>query len=243
MVPPRTVIREQILAATERVIAECGYAGATTKAIAKAARCSEGSLYNYFPDKRALFMECAFAQNAGLLDRLTSLPDRVGQATVDANLVELLEAMFVFQERLVPVLLTNWASGDHVTSARQHAEAAKEHALAARDQAREYARPRSARTPSPRPTHISATPTRPCTPRSPRSYAADRTGSLRPTSKASARSVASRADLDTDAAAWLLMSIPFNAAFLDTVKPGIEMPLGPHDRIARTVAVVLDGMR
>ena len=39
------------------------------------------------------------------------------------------------------------------------------------------------------------------------------------------------------------MSIPFNAAFLDTVKPGIEMPLGPHDRIARTVAVVLDGMR
>ena len=140
MVPPRTVIREQILAATERVIAECGYAGATTKAIAKAARCSEGSLYNYFPDKRALFMECAFAQNAGLLDRLTSLPDRVGQATVDANLVELLEAMFVFQERLVPVLLTNWASGDHVTSARQHAEAAKEHALVARDQAREYAR-------------------------------------------------------------------------------------------------------
>ena len=128
MVPPRTVIREQILAATERVIAECGYAGATTKAIAKAARCSEGSLYNYFPDKRALFMECAFAQNAGLLDRLTSLPDRVGQSTVDENLVELLEAMFVFQERLVPVLLTNWASGDHVTAARQHAEAAKEHA-------------------------------------------------------------------------------------------------------------------
>ena len=39
------------------------------------------------------------------------------------------------------------------------------------------------------------------------------------------------------------MSIPFNAAFIDTVKPGIDMPLGPHDRIARTVAVVVDGMR
>src|SRR3954466_12285278 len=99
MVPPRTVIREQILDAAERVIAQHGYAGATTKAIARAARCSEGSLYNYFPDKRALFVECAFAQNAGLLDTLTALPDRIGEATVTENLVELLEAMFSFQER------------------------------------------------------------------------------------------------------------------------------------------------
>src|SRR3954451_9776824 len=118
MVPPRTVIREQILAAAERVIAEYGYAGATTKAIARAAQCSEGSLYNYFPDKKALFVECAFAQNAGLLETLTSLPDRVGQATVSDNLVALLQAMFEFQERLVPVLLTNWAGGDHVAAAR-----------------------------------------------------------------------------------------------------------------------------
>ena len=55
MVPPRTVSREQILAAAERVVAERGYAGATTKAIAREAQCSEGSLYNHFPDKRELF--------------------------------------------------------------------------------------------------------------------------------------------------------------------------------------------
>ena len=242
MVPPRTVIREQILAATERVIAECGYAGATTKAIAKAARCSEGSLYNYFPDKRALFMECAFAQNAGLLDRLTSLPDRVGQSTVDENLVELLEAMFVFQERLVPVLLTNWASGDHVTAARQHAEAAKEHAVAARDQARDYARAIRKNPFAAPDMHLSD------------AHEAMHAALPEELRGGPHRLVAAylegereigrvRADLDTDAAAWLLMSIPFNAAFLDTVKPGIEMPLGPHDRIARTVAVVLDGMR
>ena len=52
-----------------------------------------------------------------------------------------------------------------------------------------------------------------------------------------------RADLDTDAAAWVLMGIPFSAAFFDTVKPDIDMPLAPSDRIARTVAVVVDGMR
>ncbi|HEY1741135.1 MAG TPA: TetR/AcrR family transcriptional regulator [Acidimicrobiia bacterium] len=242
MVPPRTVIREQILAATERVIAECGYAGATTKAIAKAARCSEGSLYNYFPDKRALFMECAFAQNAGLLDRLTSLPDRVGEATVDENLVELLEAMLAFQERLVPVLLTTWASADHVAAARQHAEAAKEHALAAREQAREYARA-VRKNPYGTPDahlHDAHEAMHAAIPEELRGGPHKLVAAYLEGERAIGRV---RADLDTDAAAWLLMSIPFNAAFLDTVKPGIDMPLGPHDRIARTVAVVIDGMR
>ena len=155
MVPPRTVTREQILAAAERVIAEHGYAGATTKAIARAARCSEGSLYNHFPDKKALFVECAFAQNSGLLDTLRTLPDRVGHGTLEANLTEVLEAMLVFQQRLVPLLLTNWASGDHVAAARGHAEAAREHARAAREHAT-----RCAATRSPIPTHTTPTSTR-----------------------------------------------------------------------------------
>ncbi|HEY1737928.1 MAG TPA: TetR/AcrR family transcriptional regulator [Acidimicrobiia bacterium] len=222
MVPPRTVIREQILAAAERVIAEFGYAGATTKAIAKAAHCSEGSLYNYFPDKRALFMECAFAQNAGLLDRLTSLPDRVGQATVDENLVELLEALLAFQRRLVPVLLTNWASGDHATGAHQHAEAAKP-----------YAAPETHMHDAHEAMHAAL-------PEELRGGPHRLIASYLDSERAIGRL---RADLDTDAAAWLLMSIPFNAAFLDTVKPNVDMPLGQHDRITRTVAIVVDGMR
>jgi AcrR family transcriptional regulator len=240
MVPPRTVIREQILAAAERVIAQYGYAGATTKAIAKAAHCSEGSLYNHFPDKRALFVECAFHQNAGLLDTLTALPDRVGEATVEENLVALLEAMLEFQHRLVPVLLTNWASGDHVTAAMQHAEAAKEHAVAAKYAAKELAR------------SVRRNPL--AMPSAPDPHEAMHAAMPEPLRGGPHKLIAAylegeralgrlRADLDTDAAAWLLMSIPFNAAFLDTVKPNIDVPLGPHDRIERCVAVVVGGMR
>jgi AcrR family transcriptional regulator len=240
MVPPRTVIREQILAAAERVIAEHGYAGATTKAIAKAAHCSEGSLYNHFPDKRALFVECAFHQNAGLLDTLTALPDQVGQATVEENLVALLEAMLEFQYRLVPVLLSNWASGDHVSAAMQHAEAAKEHAMAAKFAAKQMARA------------VGANPF--AAPSVPDAHEAMQAAMPEELRGGPHKLIAAylegecalgrlRTGLDTDAAAWLLMGIPFNAAFVDTVKPGIDMPLGPHDRIARSVAVVVDGMR
>lgn len=48
--------RQQILDAAERVFAAKGYRGATTREIAAAADVSEGTLYNYFADKRALFL-------------------------------------------------------------------------------------------------------------------------------------------------------------------------------------------
>ncbi len=233
MVPPRTVSREQILAAAERVIAERGYVGATTKAIARAAHCSEGSLYNHFPDKRGLFLACTIARNAGLLDPLRALPDRVGQGTVAENLTEMLEAMLAFQERLVPLLLTTWASGDHVGAALRHAEAAKEHARAVREQFKVMRNNPFAESDAHEALH------------------AHMPDDLRggPHKVIAAYLDAERAigrlreDVDVDAAAWVLMGIPFSAAFFDTVKPGIDMPLAPNERIARTVAVVVDGLR
>lgn len=48
--------RQQILDAAERVFAAKGYRGATTREIAAAADVSEGTLYNYFADKRTLFL-------------------------------------------------------------------------------------------------------------------------------------------------------------------------------------------
>ena len=48
--------RAQILEAAEAVFAAKGYHGATTREIAQAADVSEGTLYNYFANKRDLFI-------------------------------------------------------------------------------------------------------------------------------------------------------------------------------------------
>ncbi|TCK22188.1 TetR/AcrR family transcriptional regulator [Pseudonocardia endophytica] len=49
--------RERILDAAAHVFAEYGYAGGTTNRIAERARCSIGSLYQYFPNKDAILGE------------------------------------------------------------------------------------------------------------------------------------------------------------------------------------------
>ncbi len=46
----------EILAAAERVFNRCGYDRATTREIAAEAGVSEGTLYNYFPSKRAILL-------------------------------------------------------------------------------------------------------------------------------------------------------------------------------------------
>ena len=49
--------RMQILMGASQVFAEKGYHQATTKEIAKAAGVSEGTIYNYFANKRELLVE------------------------------------------------------------------------------------------------------------------------------------------------------------------------------------------
>jgi AcrR family transcriptional regulator len=50
---------EKILAAAERVFAKVGYEAATTNAIARAARTSIGSVYQFFPHKEAILQAVA----------------------------------------------------------------------------------------------------------------------------------------------------------------------------------------
>lgn len=55
---PATCLDEsQVLDATARVLRERGYDGTTIRAIAKQLSCAVGSIYRYFPDKRAL-LDC-----------------------------------------------------------------------------------------------------------------------------------------------------------------------------------------
>ncbi|MFI4860450.1 MAG: TetR/AcrR family transcriptional regulator [Phycisphaerales bacterium JB063] len=52
--PPTCLDESQVLDATARVLRERGYDGATIRAIARQLDCAVGSIYRYFPDKRAL---------------------------------------------------------------------------------------------------------------------------------------------------------------------------------------------
>jgi AcrR family transcriptional regulator len=102
IVPP-TRIRDQIVLAAQRLISERGLQGATTRAIAEAAGCAEGSIYRYFPDKHALFVECIGSRFPELLALFESLPSRAGTATVRKNLEELTVAVLQFYRALIPI--------------------------------------------------------------------------------------------------------------------------------------------
>jgi AcrR family transcriptional regulator len=202
MVPRSTITKAQIIEAAESVIAANGYAGATTRAIAQAAHCSEGSIYNHFPDKRGLFVQCALARNQGLVDIVRALPDQVGRSSVFANVLALLEAMLEFHRRLVPLLMTMWANGDEIRLP-PHPEA-------------------SANLPE--------------------EFAGGPHRIIAEYLEAERRAGRLRADLDCDAAAAVLMGLPFQRALLEHTHSGPPMPLEEHDYLPRTLAVVLDGM-
>ncbi len=82
-------VRELILAATARVIRERGLGGATTKAIAEEARCAEGSIYRYFPDKHALFIECVKEGFPEFIQMVETLPKLAGKGSARHHLEEL----------------------------------------------------------------------------------------------------------------------------------------------------------
>lgn len=82
--------RQQILEAAEELFAQHGYRGATTREIAAAADLSEGTLYNYFANKRDLFVGVML----GRTDELVSAIAGVQASSVEGAMVELLAGQF-----------------------------------------------------------------------------------------------------------------------------------------------------
>jgi len=96
--PVRAGTREEIIRATAELIAEGGFIAATTRAIALRARCAEGSIYRYFPDKHALFHAVLFEHFESFWVLLEELPERAGQGTIEGNLERVaLEALRFYQ--------------------------------------------------------------------------------------------------------------------------------------------------
>jgi AcrR family transcriptional regulator len=115
--------RARLIEATRSVVRKAGYAHASTRAIADAAGVAEGTIYRHFPDKTALFFAAALESNAAVVDWVAKLPGRAGQATVEANLADLLVRLAELEEQIVPLELAILADPE-LMAQRQQALAA-----------------------------------------------------------------------------------------------------------------------
>lgn len=96
-------MRERILAAAVEVIRARGVVAATTKEIARGAGVSEGSLYNHFANKTALFAAALGEVTGTARAAMTALHESVGRRTVEENLVRLAADMVRFYGELLPM--------------------------------------------------------------------------------------------------------------------------------------------
>jgi AcrR family transcriptional regulator len=80
-----TTLRRRIIEAADSLIREQGLAGATTRQIARAAGCAEGSIYVHFQDKIDLVIAVIVERDPYFAD-LLALPSRAGEGSVETNL-------------------------------------------------------------------------------------------------------------------------------------------------------------
>jgi AcrR family transcriptional regulator len=136
-------MEQRIVAAAVAVMRDRGVTNATTKEIAREAGVSEGSLYNHFENKTALF-GAAFAHvTSGVRAAMQDLFANLGRATVQENLARFASAAICFYGELLPMtgsVLANpdvlgWLQRTGRSSGLTQGHAALERYLAAEQQA------------------------------------------------------------------------------------------------------------
>jgi AcrR family transcriptional regulator len=95
--------RRRLEAAAEQVLRSKGLARATTKEIARAAGCAEGTLYLHFRDKIDLLRAVQEKLLASFIEAIARLPGRAGTRTVEANLTELAEGAIAMYREVLPL--------------------------------------------------------------------------------------------------------------------------------------------
>jgi AcrR family transcriptional regulator len=79
-------LREQLFAATERIVARDGAAGVTSRAITDEAGCAKGVLHNHFDGLDGFLTEFATDRVHQTMGLVAQLPDSAGHGTVADNL-------------------------------------------------------------------------------------------------------------------------------------------------------------
>jgi AcrR family transcriptional regulator len=112
--------RLHILAAAEEIIHDRGLRACTTRAIAERAGCAEGSIYRYFEDKHALFMEIVRTRFPEFLELVSTLPDRAGTSTVRRNLEEVAWTALGFYRIILPLVVGAMGERELLEEQRRH---------------------------------------------------------------------------------------------------------------------------
>jgi AcrR family transcriptional regulator len=99
-----TSTKQCILDATERIISKRGLSRATTKEIAKAAGCAEGTLYVHFRDQTQIFATIFERHLPAAAEALKLLQVESGNGDVTENLVAALLGVGKFLEDVMPIL-------------------------------------------------------------------------------------------------------------------------------------------
>jgi AcrR family transcriptional regulator len=96
---------------------ETGLARATTKKIAKAARCAEGTLYNHFHDRMRIFAAVFAKHLPRAVSAFTTLEAQVGKGNLIDNVAAALFTVSKFLDAVVPIFA--WCTrGPHPTLAK-----------------------------------------------------------------------------------------------------------------------------
>jgi len=96
--------RGEIVAAAAGLLRERGLQGVTTRAIAEAVPCSEGAIYVHFKDRLELILAVLEVHLPEMLVPLHGLRERIGEGTVEENLIAAVEGLLRFQQRVVGML-------------------------------------------------------------------------------------------------------------------------------------------
>src|SRR5207248_2559881 len=112
----------------------------TTRIIAQRAGCAEGSIYRYFTDKHALFIEIAKRRFPSFIDLVSAFPERAGAGTVEGNLRELAEAALEFYRAVIPMTCGIMAEAELLRQQRLHFTEARTGPMKAFAELEEYVR-------------------------------------------------------------------------------------------------------
>jgi AcrR family transcriptional regulator len=111
----KPTLRRRIIEAADALIREHGLAGATTREIARAAGCAEGSIYVHFEDKIDLVI-AVIVEREPFFAELLELPAKAGEHTVEANLVPWVEELLQLLRENQPIFYA--LMGDRTVFAR-----------------------------------------------------------------------------------------------------------------------------
>jgi len=103
-------MRQRILDAAQRLIEEGGLFRLTTKNIARAAGCAEGTLFKYFKRKEDLCLAVVLENSPKFREDLARI--QPGRANVRTNLIDIGLAAIRFFNKLIPLAVSLFADAD-----------------------------------------------------------------------------------------------------------------------------------